>query len=133
TNKLREILCQITLKTRIDVNVHKITNHSARRTVIIILKASDIPENEIMCFSGHKSHEGVKTYSKPTDNQQLRSMATLILYTTIGKNLEEFYSYLGNLYTHKSDSEDNNNNVVSSNYVDKNNMNDKRVVENEYK
>ncbi|CAG8486870.1 1902_t:CDS:2, partial [Racocetra persica] len=48
----------------------------------------------------------------------------------IDKDLEEFYSYLSNLYTHESDSEDDDTNVSSSKHVNKNNINDKRVAEN---
>ncbi|CAG8856593.1 35479_t:CDS:2, partial [Gigaspora margarita] len=44
----------------------------ARRSAIMILKAADLPEDEIICFSGHR-----------------------------------IYSYPGNLYTHESESENN--------------------------
>ncbi|CAG8842141.1 12065_t:CDS:2, partial [Gigaspora margarita] len=87
-NRQEGMLCQITEKTEVKIDGRKITNHSARRSAIMILKAADLPEDEIMCFSGHRSHEEIKTY-------------------TVDNDLEEFYSYPGNLYTHESESEDN--------------------------
>ncbi|CAG8806946.1 28744_t:CDS:2 [Gigaspora margarita] len=79
TNELRGMLCQIIEKTEVKNDKCKIMNHSARKSAIIILKAADVPEDEIIYFS------------------------------TVNNNIEEFYSYLGNLYTHDSESEDNNN------------------------
>lgn len=57
TNKLREMLRQITEKTGVKIDERKITNHSAGRSAIMILKAADVPEDEIMCFLGHRSRE----------------------------------------------------------------------------
>ncbi|CAG8737664.1 8820_t:CDS:1, partial [Gigaspora rosea] len=45
----------------------KITNHSARRTAIMLRKESDKPEDELMAFSGHRLREGIRSYSRPTD------------------------------------------------------------------
>ncbi|CAG8798486.1 10269_t:CDS:2, partial [Gigaspora rosea] len=76
TNKLREMLRQITEKTGVKIDERKITNHSARRSAIMILNAADVPE-------------GVS-----------RVIA-------VDNDLEEFYSYPGNLYTHEPESKDN--------------------------
>ena len=65
TNKLRGILHQITLKTGINVDECKIKNHSARRTVIMILKASDVPKDEIMCFSAIDLAKGLDHTANP--------------------------------------------------------------------
>ncbi|RIB28063.1 hypothetical protein C2G38_2028845 [Gigaspora rosea] len=70
TNKLREMLRQITEKTGVKIDERKITNHSARRSAIMILNAADVPE-------------------------------------AVDNDLEEFYSYPGNLYTHEPESKDN--------------------------
>ncbi|RIB18640.1 hypothetical protein C2G38_2245650 [Gigaspora rosea] len=83
TNKLREMFCQITEKTGVKIDERKITNHSARKSAIKILKAADVPE------------------------------ATLIPYAAVDNDLEEFYSYPGNLYTHESESEDNDDDVTN--------------------
>ncbi|CAG8793891.1 5936_t:CDS:2 [Gigaspora margarita] len=88
----------------------------------MILKASDVPEDEIMCFSSHRSCEGIRSYSKPTNDQQLSSTATLIPYAAIDEDLEEFYSYLDNIVNDKRVDEDNvmNNKCVVVNECEEN-------------
>ncbi|CAG8820194.1 23961_t:CDS:1, partial [Gigaspora margarita] len=95
-NKLKNMLHQIALNTGIKLDDCKITNYSARRSAIMIFKAANIPEDELMNFSGHRSREGIRLYSKPTDDQQLNSTTMLIPNATVDDNLEEFYSYLVN-------------------------------------
>ncbi|CAG8467411.1 18554_t:CDS:1, partial [Gigaspora rosea] len=48
------MLYQIALNTGIKLDNRKITNHSACQSAIMILKAADVPENELMNFSGQK-------------------------------------------------------------------------------
>ena len=107
-NKLKKMLNNIATNTGINLADHKITNHSARRTAIMLLKASDTPEDELMVFSGHRSRESIRSYSKPTDNQQLNSVASLIPFAAIEEDLEEYYNYPGTSYfTYESEEEDN--------------------------
>ena len=102
------MLNNIATNTGINLADRKITNHSARQTAIMLLKASDTPEDELMVFSGHRSHEGIRSYSKPTDNQQLNSVASLIPFAAIKEDLEEYYNYPGTSYfTYESEEKDN--------------------------
>ncbi|CAG8479835.1 24119_t:CDS:2 [Gigaspora rosea] len=104
------------LKVKIAINVvinldgkRKITNHSARRTAIMILKASDVPEDEAMIFSGHR---GIRSYSSPTDDQS--SIALLIPYATYNEDLESYYSFPGDSYqyiNYESDENEDNNEI----------------------
>ncbi|CAG8478689.1 6514_t:CDS:2 [Cetraspora pellucida] len=71
--------------------------------------ASDTSEDELMTFSGYRSYEGIRSYSKPTDDQQLNSVASLILFAKIEEDLEEFYNYSGEFYIIYKLEEDNSN------------------------
>ncbi|CAG8731147.1 21085_t:CDS:2 [Cetraspora pellucida] len=97
-NKLKSMMQQIVINIGIDLEGRKITNHSCRRTAIMILKAFDVPEDEVMIFSGHRSCKDIHAYSSPTDDQRLLSMALLILYTSYNKDLESYYSFPRNSY-----------------------------------
>ncbi|CAG8669150.1 34560_t:CDS:2 [Gigaspora margarita] len=92
------MLHQIAINTDINLVDHKITNHSARRTAIMLLKASDTPEDKLMAFSGHRSHEGIRSYSRPTDDQRLNAVATLIPFAMVEEDLEEYYNFPGESY-----------------------------------
>ncbi|CAG8796437.1 43902_t:CDS:2, partial [Gigaspora margarita] len=59
-------------------------------------------------FLGHRSRESIRSYSKPTDNQQLNFVALLIPFAAIEKDLEKYYNYPGTSYfTYESEDEDN--------------------------
>ncbi|CAG8774863.1 12194_t:CDS:2, partial [Cetraspora pellucida] len=83
---LKKMLHQIAVNTGIILADCKITNNSARRTAIMLLKASDTPEDELMAFS-----------------------ASLILFATIEKDLEEYYNYFGESYIIYKSEENNSN------------------------
>ncbi|CAG8854150.1 20872_t:CDS:2, partial [Gigaspora margarita] len=101
------MLHQIAVNTGINLVDRKITNHSARRTAIMLFKASDTPEDELMAFSGHRSREGIRSYSRPTDDQRLNSVASLIPFATVEEDLEEYYNFFGQSYITYESEEDN--------------------------
>ncbi|CAG8558301.1 11223_t:CDS:2 [Racocetra persica] len=90
-NKLKAILQQIAINTGINLNSkRKITNHSAYRINIIILKASDVLD-EVMIFSEYYSQEAYN------------------------EDLESYYSFLSDSYHYinyeSDDYEDNDNEI----------------------
>ncbi|RIB05107.1 hypothetical protein C2G38_624698 [Gigaspora rosea] len=111
--KLKKMLYQIALNTGIKLDDRKITNHST----IMILKAADIPEDGLMNFSGHRSAK-VLDHIASTDDQKLNSTAMLIPNAASDDDLEEFYSYPGDLvytnYESEIDDEDENINKTES-------------------
>ncbi|CAG8463236.1 24673_t:CDS:2 [Cetraspora pellucida] len=56
------MLHQIAVNTSIIFVNCKITNHNARQTAIMLLKASDIPKDELIVFSDYQSHKDLKEY-----------------------------------------------------------------------
>ncbi|CAG8751953.1 37918_t:CDS:2 [Gigaspora margarita] len=62
----------------------------------MLFKASDTPDDELI------------SYSQPTDNQQLNSVASIIPFMAIEEDLEEYYNYSGKSYfAYESEEEDN--------------------------
>ncbi|CAG8807954.1 1408_t:CDS:2, partial [Cetraspora pellucida] len=74
---------------------------------IAVNTTSDTSEDELMAFSNHRSCEGIMSYIKPTYDQQLNSIASLIPFATIEEDLEEYYNYLGESYITYESEEDN--------------------------
>lgn len=48
----------------------KLTNHSARKTVVKKLKSSGIPKCEIKNITGHNSEQGLDDYDSGDENEQ---------------------------------------------------------------
>ena len=48
----------------------KLTNHSARKTVVKKLKSSGIPKCEIKNITGHNSKQGLDDYDSGDENEQ---------------------------------------------------------------
>ena len=59
----------------------KLTNHSARKTVVKRLKSSGIPKCEIKNITGHSSEQGLDDYDSGDENEQ-RNMSNIIDSTT---------------------------------------------------
>ncbi|CAG8807223.1 5601_t:CDS:2, partial [Racocetra fulgida] len=57
---------------------------------------------------------GIRSYSKPTDDQWLNSVASLIPFATIEEDLEEYYNYLGESYIIYKSEEDNLNTEITA-------------------
>jgi len=55
----------------------KLTNHSARKTVVKKLKSSGIPKCEIKNITGHSSEQGLDDYDSGDENEQ-RIMSNII-------------------------------------------------------
>ena len=55
----------------------KLTNHSARKTVVKKLKTSGIPKCEIKNITGHSSEQGLDDYDSDDENEQ-RIMSNII-------------------------------------------------------
>jgi len=55
----------------------KLTNHSARKTVVKKLKSSGIPKCEIKNLTGHSSEQGLDDYDSGDENEQ-RIMCNII-------------------------------------------------------
>ena len=105
-NKLGRMLHQIAILTGIDLSDdRKIVNHSCRRTAIQMLKEGDIPEDEIMEFSGHRSREGVRTYKSSDDARKIKNIVSLIPLDIEDIELEEFEYFPGNPLVNISDDE----------------------------
>lgn len=60
----------------------KLTNHSARKTVVKKLKSSGIPKCEIQNITGHSSEQGLDDYDSGDENEQ-RVMSNIIDNATI--------------------------------------------------
>ena len=96
-NKLGQMLHQIAILTGIDLSDgRKIVNHSCRRTAIQMLKDEDIPEDDIMEFSGHRSREGVRTYKSPDEARKIKNVVSLIPLDLDDIEVEEFEYFPGN-------------------------------------
>ena len=48
----------------------KITNHSARKTLVKKLKSNNVPKSEIIGITGHNSEAGLDAYDSGDENQQ---------------------------------------------------------------
>ncbi|CAG8581180.1 14586_t:CDS:2 [Cetraspora pellucida] len=100
-NKLKIILQQIVINIGINFDSNqKITNYNVCCTAIMILKASDIPEDEVMIFSGYHSQEAIQSYSSLTEDQHLSSIALLILYTAYNEDFKSYYTFSGDSYNY---------------------------------
>ncbi|RIB26066.1 hypothetical protein C2G38_2164347 [Gigaspora rosea] len=89
--KLKIILNQIAVNTGINLaDDQKITNHSTRCTVITLLKQSNVPKDEAMVSSGHRSQEEICIYCDPSYNQRLASIALLIPFVLQEQDLNKF-------------------------------------------
>ena len=64
----------------------KLTNHSARKTVLKKLKSSGIPKCEIQSITGHSSEEGLGNYDSSDENEQ-RIMSNIIDNATNGRQV----------------------------------------------
>ncbi|GES86529.1 activating transcription factor 7-interacting protein 1 isoform X4 [Rhizophagus clarus] len=96
-NKLGQMLHQIATLTGIDLSDgQKIVNHSCRRTAIQMLKDGDVPEDDIMEFSGHRSREGVRTYKSPDEARKIKNVVSLIPLDLDDIEIEEFEYFPGN-------------------------------------
>ena len=96
TNKLNTMMPKIAELTGINLdNSRKICNHSLRRTAIQRLKDLDVPEDERMVFSGHRSREGIRAYNSPNDEQRLRNTSMLISLDFDDIPYEEFGYFPG--------------------------------------
>ncbi|GES81052.1 zinc finger MYM-type protein 2-like [Rhizophagus clarus] len=96
-NKLGQMLHQIATLTGIDLSDgRKIVNHSCRRTAIQMLKDGDVPEDDIMEFSGHRSREGVRTYKSPDEARKIKNVVSLIPLDLDDIEIEEFEYFPGN-------------------------------------
>ena len=49
----------------------KITNHSARRTVINKMRRNQIPKSDIIAVTGHRTEAGLDAYDSGDEEQQL--------------------------------------------------------------
>ncbi|CAG8522478.1 20574_t:CDS:2 [Cetraspora pellucida] len=95
--KLGTMMSQIADLTKINLdNGRKITNHSLRRTAIQRLKDLNIPEDERMEFSGHRSREGIKAYNNSNEDQKIQNTALLIPLDYEDLPYEEFNYFPGN-------------------------------------
>jgi len=91
------MLHQIAELTGIDLSDgRKIVNHSCRKTAIQMLKDNDIPEDEIMEFSGYRSREGVRTYKNSKEEKRIKNAASLIPLDFEDMEIEEFEYFPGN-------------------------------------
>ena len=106
-NKLRQILHQIATLTGINLSDgQKIVNHSCRRTAIQMLKDKDIPEDDIMEFSGHRSREGVRTYKSSDEARKIKNVVNLIPLDLDDIEVEEFEYFPGNSWENLNDNDD---------------------------
>ncbi|CAG8588778.1 3783_t:CDS:2, partial [Diversispora eburnea] len=72
--KLKRMIKEIANNTGINVdNERNITNNSCRRTAIQFLKNNNVPEHDMMTFSGHRSVEGIRSYQKPNEIQDYQA------------------------------------------------------------
>src|SRR4051794_35804389 len=105
-NKLGKMLHQIATLTGIDLtDDRKIVNHSCRRTAIQMLKDEDIPEDEIMEFSGHRSREGVRTYKSSAEAKKIQNTVSLIPLDIEDIEVEEFEYFPGNSWANLNDND----------------------------
>ena len=103
-NKLGKMLHQIATLTGINLEDDcKIVNHSCRRTAIQMLKDGDIPEDEIMEFSGHRSREGVRTYKSADEARKIKNTISLIPLDFEDMEIEEFEYFPGNSLANLND------------------------------
>ena len=94
--KLGTMMSQIADLTKINLdNGRKITNHSLRRTAIQRLKDLNVPEDERIEFSGHRSREGIKVYNNSNEDQKIQNMALLIPLDHDDLPYEEFNYFPG--------------------------------------
>jgi hypothetical protein len=103
-NKLGKMLHQIATLTGINLeDDRKVVNHSCRRTAIQMLKDGDIPEDEIMEFSGHRSREGVRTYKSSDEARKIKNTISLIPLDFEDMEIEEFEYFPGNSWANLND------------------------------
>lgn len=100
----------------------RLVNHSVRRTAIQILKDNDVPEDEIIKFSGHRSREGVRAYKNPNEQQLIRNTAMLLKFDFETTNLEEFEYYPGDLGVNYCDNDYDDENNIEENESPEENM-----------
>ena len=63
----------------------KLTNHSARKTVVKKLKSSGIPKCELKNITGHSSEQGLDDYDSADENEQ-RGLSNIIDNATNTRN-----------------------------------------------
>ncbi|CAG8743459.1 hypothetical protein RhiirA5_417645 [Rhizophagus irregularis] len=100
-----------TTRSKADLSIElsdgrKIVNHSCRRTAIQMLKDGDIPEDEIMEFSGHRSREGVRTYKSIDEARKIKNVVSLIPLDFEDIEVEEFEYFPGNSWENLNDNDD---------------------------
>src|SRR6185437_5493392 len=94
--KLGTMMSQIADLTKINLdNGRKITNHSLHRIAIQRLKDLNVPEDERIEFSGHRSREGIKVYNNSNEDQKIQNMALLIPLDHDDLPYEEFNYFPG--------------------------------------
>jgi len=121
--KLSRMMKSIAELTGLNLNDdRRLVNHSVRRTAIQILKDNDVPEDEIIKFSGHRSREGVRAYKNPNEQQLVRNTAMLLKFDFETTNLEEFEYYPGDLGVNYCDNDYDDENNIEENELPEENM-----------
>lgn len=75
-NKLYAIMKAMAEKANL-TNKEDITNHSARKTMILKLNDNQVPPTHIMQISGHKNVQSINSYSS-LNSRQLQTISTII-------------------------------------------------------
>ena len=69
----------------------RITNHSARKTLVQKLRDSDVPPTEIVQITGHKNLQSINNYSSPGEKQQMAIsslLSTACSSTSVSQQLQ---------------------------------------------
>ena len=75
-NTINEIMKRMVSNSSLATSTKKLTNHSARKTVIKKLKQNKVPKSDIIGITGHSTEAGLDAYdSGDEDEQQVISNA----------------------------------------------------------
>ncbi|CAI2201769.1 19504_t:CDS:2, partial [Funneliformis geosporum] len=99
-----------------------------RRTAIQMLKDKDIPEDEIMEFSGHRSREGVRTYKSLDEARKIQNIVSLIPLDIENIEVEEFEYFPGNSWTNFNDNDYNSDSESSESNKEQENSSPSRDI-----
>ncbi|KXJ06675.1 Uncharacterized protein KIAA1958 [Exaiptasia diaphana] len=75
-NKLSSLMRTMSEKAGLDAD-RRLTNHSARKTMVQKLNDNNIPPTHIMQLSGHRNVQSINNYSNITKEQQ-KNMSTIL-------------------------------------------------------
>ena len=69
-NTINNIMKNMVKSSPLNELTKKITNHSARRTVINKMRRNNIPKSDIIAVTGHRTEAGLDAYDSGDEEQQ---------------------------------------------------------------